>query len=665
MKIKVFKSKTTGKKILLIFSTLIILSSIISVTMSAVYLKDGVLSTTNENLLNKVVDSSALISNELENRFTALYTISKMDNIQSMDWNLQYPTLVKSASDWGFKHLFIMDPNGISYYAENNTIKDQSSEQFYKDITGNKKTITEPFVVADEGFSIITLTVPIMNGDKFLGTLCGVVDLHNINNTIQNIQLGNTGFAYIINKHGNFVAHKDMTLVYNGDQINKDNKNYNSLLPLVNSYDNLKTNVEVFSINGEKHFTSYASIPNTSWTLCISMAESEVYSATSKTIKTLIIISIVSVIISVIICLYINKWITNEINKIKQFSLELSECNLTHKEDTSGNDEFSQVITSLNDSVTVLNSTIKTVYTGSSDLADSTNKMDTMISSMFDELNSASDSLENISALIEESSTSLIELDSTSTDIKDNLITSKESIQTGLSLADSIENSSSELLNKSEDTKIYLKKTYASCNEKLKNSIERVKVIDNISLMSNEILQIAEQTNLLALNAAIEAARAGENGKGFAVVADEVRKLAEQSSETVSSIQNNITEVFSAVNELTSSSKELASIFEDIILREYDSLSSYTAIYKENSKSVKELLLNYNDMFNSAASSIVDISNTISNLSKSMSTVADSASTISASISSINDNGNSISKISNNNKEIAKNLSESISKFNI
>ena len=84
MKIKVFKSKTIGKKILLIFSTLIILSSIISVTMSAVYLKDGVLSTTNENLLNKVVDSSELISNELENRFTALYTISKMDNIQSI-----------------------------------------------------------------------------------------------------------------------------------------------------------------------------------------------------------------------------------------------------------------------------------------------------------------------------------------------------------------------------------------------------------------------------------------------------------------------------------------------------------------------------------------------------------------------------------------------------
>ncbi|UJF34356.1 methyl-accepting chemotaxis protein [Paenibacillus hexagrammi] len=71
---------------------------------------------------------------------------------------------------------------------------------------------------------------------------------------------------------------------------------------------------------------------------------------------------------------------------------------------------------------------------------------------------------------------------------------------------------------------------------------ERSEEIGSIVML---IQDISNQTNLLALNASIEAARAGEMGRGFAVVAGEVRKLAEQSSQSVSKI-----------NELVSSIRE-------------------------------------------------------------------------------------------------------------
>jgi len=79
----------------------------------------------------------------------------------------------------------------------------------------------------------------------------------------------------------------------------------------------------------------------------------------------------------------------------------------------------------------------------------------------------------------------------------------------------------------------------------IQSLVDKSKEIEDITSL---ITAIADQTNLLALNAAIEAARAGEHGKGFAVVAEEVRKLAEQSRNSVNTIDTIVKEIQEQTN---------------------------------------------------------------------------------------------------------------------
>lgn len=87
--------------------------------------------------------------------------------------------------------------------------------------------------------------------------------------------------------------------------------------------------------------------------------------------------------------------------------------------------------------------------------------------------------------------------------------------------------------------------------------------LGNTTEILNLIKRVAKQTNLLGLNAAIEAARAGEHGRGFSVVAEEVRKLADESTQSVDTINNLLKKFYASIQRVQGGVEQSHLVIQD------------------------------------------------------------------------------------------------------
>lgn len=647
-----------GNRILIIFTALLVMLVAIINTVSFTRTKNILSSIIEDNFSNMIVDSTKLLTNEFNSKFRELENIANLEEIQSMDWGKQYPALLKQTEIWGFEHMFVLDLKGIGYYAETNTIRDQSKEEFFATVSGDVKIITEPFVEDEK--SIVTLTVPIKKDNKVIGNLCGVIDLEKIHDIIKNIHVGNNGYSFILNKEGQLISHSDLSFIFNSEKSNAID--YTKLSSVIT---NREEGIKRFNENGHIYLAAYNPIESTNWSLVMSIPESEILSSINELSIFQNALSVFFLSIGIFICMLVRKWITNEVNKLNRLSNELANYNLSHKEIVEGNNEFTDVINSLNNSTTILNNTMVDVNKASTNLIDCNNKIDEIINDLNSELIISSSEVESISAMMQESSAALLELNARSEEVLKNTKSSVDKASEGLALSEVIEKNSSKVHIDTLNTKAHIEEIYSNCSEELKKSLEKIKVIENISHMSNLILSIAEQTKLLALNAAIEAARAGEGGKGFAVVAEEIGKLATQSSDAVNNIQDELDNVLTAAQDLSSTSSDLLNIFETEILVSYNELINITTEYKESGQSIKNIAHDFNDISINTSNSINEVINGLASLSEVFSSVADSSVNISEIILEITENSKVVATMSNEGKNLSTELSETISKFEL
>lgn len=352
----------------------------------------------------------------------------------------------------------------------------------------------------------------------------------------------------------------------------------------------------------------------------------------------------------------------------KQLNTIINEINsnkgdLTNRINIKSKDEIGQLSMGINNFIENLQLIMKKIKTSSEQMDRVVEGMNGEIISSSNNVMSVSAVMEQLTANMEEIASSLEALDVNTGEILEDVDTVRTEIQNSATISYEIKALAIGVKERTKERQDAVEQVMVEKHEILNESIQQSKQVEDITHLTEDILEIASQTNLLALNASIEAARAGEAGKGFAVVADEIRNLAENSRKTANNIQEISTTVVSSVEKLMINANDLIAFMQDTVMEDYRGFGGATDLYHQKATAMDTVISNCNDSILKLQNTMNEMAEGISSINTGMSENAQGVSTATENVSEL---AHSISEIRSEaqcNQDVTKQLVTEVDRF--
>src|SRR5437667_845305 len=213
-------------------------------------------------------------------------------------------------------------------------LRDRASAEAFQGARGGKTFFGHVYFIR-ESEPYMTVAVPI---ERFAGDVVGVlvaeVNLKYIWEVVSRIKVGQAGYAYVVSREGDLIAHPDISLVLQKRQVKQLSQVQTALAGALARF------VAQPNLAGQQVFAAFATIPELGWAVLLERPAAEAYAPLYASILRTGILLLVGLGMAVLASLLIGRRVVRPLALLQHGAARLGSGDLEYRLAVTTEDEF-------------------------------------------------------------------------------------------------------------------------------------------------------------------------------------------------------------------------------------------------------------------------------------------------------------------------------------